>query len=142
MDIASIDGPGLNHDTAHTTAVFARQEEIDVVVFVVPASNHFTISTKELIRAATAEKEYLFIVINAFDTIKNKQRWVNGITEQIQRLSPQTHEEASDLVRFVYSNAVLDPKSGHQDEIEERVQAFEHLKVSLRKFILENCLAL
>lgn len=42
VDIALIDAPGLNSDTTKTTAIFARQEEIDVVVFVVSAANHFT----------------------------------------------------------------------------------------------------
>lgn len=75
VDIALIEAPVLNHDTTHTTAVFARQEEIDVVVFVVSATSYFTISAKEFLRAATAEKEYLFIVVNAFDTITNKERY-------------------------------------------------------------------
>jgi mitofusin len=44
IDIALIDSPGLNTDSVKTTAVFARQEEIDVVVFVVSAENHFTLS--------------------------------------------------------------------------------------------------
>lgn len=44
VDIALIDSPGLNTDSLKTTAVFARQEEIDVVVFVVSAENHFTLS--------------------------------------------------------------------------------------------------
>lgn len=44
VDIALIDSPGLNTDSIKTTAVFARQEEIDVVVFVVSAENHFTLS--------------------------------------------------------------------------------------------------
>jgi mitofusin len=44
VDIALIDSPGLNTDSITTTAVFARQEEIDVVVFVVSAENHFTLS--------------------------------------------------------------------------------------------------
>ncbi|KAH8753063.1 P-loop containing nucleoside triphosphate hydrolase protein [Diaporthe sp. PMI_573] len=68
VDITLIDAPGLNYDTTHITAVFARQQEIDVVVFVVSAANHFTISAKDFIRNATAEKEYMFIVVNGFDT--------------------------------------------------------------------------
>ncbi|RUP48739.1 P-loop containing nucleoside triphosphate hydrolase protein [Jimgerdemannia flammicorona] len=44
VDIAVIDSPGLNRDSLKTTALFARQEEIDVVVFVVSAENHFTLS--------------------------------------------------------------------------------------------------
>lgn len=49
VDIALIDSPGLNTDSVKTTAVFARQEEIDVVVFVVSAENHFTLSVMFLI---------------------------------------------------------------------------------------------
>lgn len=48
VDIALIDSPGLNTDSVKTTAVFARQEEIDVVVFVVSAENHFTLSVGNL----------------------------------------------------------------------------------------------
>ncbi|OAA37216.1 GTPase FZO1 [Metarhizium rileyi] len=150
VDITLIDAPGLNHDTTHTTAVFARQEEIDVVVFVVSATNHFTISAKDFIRAATAEKEYLFIVVNAFDTITNKERCKRGIMEQIQHLSPKTFKESSELVHFVSSNGVLahssmtqgstdpDPKCDNKDMNEDEIQDFERLERSLRKFVLGN----
>ncbi|KAK2055564.1 P-loop containing nucleoside triphosphate hydrolase protein [Colletotrichum caudatum] len=138
VDIALIDAPGLNHDTTHTTAVFARQEEIDVVVFVVSATNHFTISAKEFIRAATAEKEYLFIVVNAFDTITNKERCKSGIMQQIQQLSPQTFKESCELVHFVSSNAVFTSNAEGQGVRQERVQDFERLERSLRKFVLEK----
>lgn len=106
VDIALIDAPGLNSDTTKTTAVFARQEEIDVVVFVVSAANHFTISAKEFIRAAAAEKAYLFMVVNGFDAIRDKDRCQKMILEQVYKLSPQTFKESSELVHFVSSNAV------------------------------------
>lgn len=48
VDIALIDPPGLNTDSLKTTAVFARQEEIDVIVFVVSTENHFTLSISYL----------------------------------------------------------------------------------------------
>jgi mitofusin len=41
VDIALFDAPGLNRGSLKTTAVFARQEEIDVVVFVVSSENPF-----------------------------------------------------------------------------------------------------
>lgn len=44
VDISLIDSPGLNIDTMKTTSLFSKQEEIDVVVFVVNAENHFTLS--------------------------------------------------------------------------------------------------
>lgn len=44
VDISLIDSPGLNIDSMKTTALFAQQDEIDVVIFVVNSENHFTLS--------------------------------------------------------------------------------------------------
>ncbi|GME79693.1 unnamed protein product [Ambrosiozyma monospora] len=49
IDVKLIDAPGLNLDSYHTTQVFSRQEEIDLVVFVVNAENHFTLSGREFL---------------------------------------------------------------------------------------------
>lgn len=106
VDISIIDAPGLNSDTTKTTAVFARQEEIDVVVFIVSAANHFTQTAKEFIWAAAAEKAYIFIVVNGYDNIKDKERCQKMILEQVNGLSPRTGKEASELVHFVSSNAI------------------------------------
>jgi mitofusin len=106
VDISIIDAPGLNLDTTKTTAVFARQEEIDVVVFVVSAANHFTMTAKEFIWAAAAEKAYIFIVVNGYDNIKDKERCQKMILEQVAGLSPRTFKESSELVHFVSSNAI------------------------------------
>ncbi|KAL8827531.1 MAG: hypothetical protein Q9191_003128 [Dirinaria sp. TL-2023a] len=106
VDISIIDAPGLNSDSLKTTAVFARQEEIDVVVFVVNAANHFTLSAKEFLWNAAMEKAYLFIVVNGFDTIRDKERCERMILEQIATLSPRTFKESSELVHFVSSNAI------------------------------------
>ena len=106
VDISIIDAPGLNSDSLKTTAVFARQEEIDVVVFVVSAANHFTLSAKEFIWNAAHEKAYIFIVVNGFDNIKDKERCQRMILEQVATLSPRTFKESSELVHFVSSNAI------------------------------------
>ena len=106
VDIALIDAPGLNSDSLKTTAVFARQEEIDVVVFVVSAANHFTLSAKDFIQNAAAEKAYMFMVVNGFDQIRDKARCERMILEQIGKLSPRTYKEAAELVHFVSSNAI------------------------------------
>lgn len=106
VDISIIDAPGLNSDSLKTTAVFARQEEIDVVVFVVSAANHFTLSAKEFLWNAAKEKAYLFIVVNGYDNIRDKERCQRGILEQVRRLSPQTFKESTELVHFVSSNAI------------------------------------
>lgn len=106
VDISLIDAPGLNSDSVKTTAVFARQEEIDVVVFVVSAANHFTLSAKEFIWQAAHEKAYIFMVVNGFDNIRDKERCQKMILEQLAKLSPQTFKEAAELVHFVSSNAV------------------------------------
>ena len=106
VDISIIDAPGLNSDSLKTTAVFARQEEIDVVVFVVSAANHFTLSAKEFIWNAAQEKAYIFIVVNGFDNIRDKARCERIILEQVAKLSRGTFKESSELVHFVSSNAI------------------------------------
>ncbi|KAK4691964.1 hypothetical protein P7C71_g5150, partial [Lecanoromycetidae sp. Uapishka_2] len=185
VDISIIDAPGLNLDSLKTTAVFARQEEIDVVVFVVSANNHFTLSAKEFIWNAAQEKAYIFIVVNGFDNIRDKKRCEHRVLEQVANLSPQTFKESSELVHFVSSNAIpVAPAigSGHgrdggggggdsgsnsgnsndfpspDDEDEtigkhgepgsppgkgkrkdkEKLQDFEQLESSLRRFVLEK----
>jgi len=116
VDIALIDAPGLNNDSIKTTAVFARQEEIDVVVFVVSAANHFTLSAREFILNAAREKAYMFMVVNGFDNIRDKKRCQETILKQIAVLSPATRKESSELVHFVCSNAVPVMPAGASDK--------------------------
>lgn len=167
VDISIIDAPGLNADTTKTTAVFAKQEEIDVVVFVVSAANHFTITAQEFIWAAAAEKAYLFIVVNGYDNIRDKERCQNMILKQVQNLSPRTHKDAHELVHFVSSNAVPtaptpggpsgggsssgggggdgpdfdDDNSGDdkgKGKEKEKIRDFDKMEQSLRRFVLEK----
>ncbi|OQE32897.1 hypothetical protein PENFLA_c001G02147 [Penicillium flavigenum] len=165
VDIALIDAPGLNSDSLKTTAVFARQEEIDVVVFVVSAANHFTLSAKEFILNAAHEKAYIFMVVNGFDQIRDKQRCERMILDQIGKLSPRTYKEAAELVHFVSSNAIpvapavsqsgsgggdgggsdphdddddKDSKDKGKGKEREKIQDFENLEEALRRFVLEK----
>lgn len=165
VDIALIDAPGLNSDTTQTTAVFARQEEIDVVVFVVSAANHFTQSAKEFIWAAAAEKAYIFMVVNGYDMIRDKERCQKLILDQVYGLSPRTFKESSELVHFVSSTAIPmappggpggngggsssgggggdndpsdDPKNKGKGKEKEKIRDFEKLEQSLRRFVLEK----
>lgn len=168
VDIAIIDAPGLNSDTTKTTAVFARQEEIDVVVFVVSAANHFTITAQEFLLTAAAEKAYMFIVVNGYDNIRDKERCQKMILKQIAGLSPRTFKESSELVHFVSSNAVPpvpfpgggpggsgsssggggggdgpdfdddDPSGKGKGKDREKIRDFEALEQSLRRFVLEK----
>lgn len=128
VDISLIDAPGLNRDSLKTTALFTRQEEIDVVVFVVSAENHFTLSSKDFLWNASNEKAYLFIVVNKFEQIKNKEKCKRLVLEQIKELSPRTYEDAEDLVHFVDSAAALRPYTANP--------AFDDLESSLRSFVL------
>ncbi|WWC64157.1 uncharacterized protein I303_106765 [Kwoniella dejecticola CBS 10117] len=138
VDISLIDAPGLNRDSIKTTANFARQEEIDVVVFVVSAANHFTLSAKEFIWQAGHEKAHLFIVVNRFDQIKDKARCRRLVLEQIKQLSPKTYEDAADLVHFVDSAKVALGYGEAESEGDELDDAFSHLEHSLRSFVLVN----
>ncbi|CAG8976062.1 hypothetical protein HYALB_00002340 [Hymenoscyphus albidus] len=165
VDISIIDAPGLNSDTTKTTAVFARQEEIDVVVFIVSAANHFTQTAREFIWAAAAEKAYIFMVVNGYDNIRDKERCQKMILEQVHGLSPRTFKESSDLVHFVSSNAIptapppgppggnggsgsssggggdyddSDPKGKGKAQDKDKIRDFEALEQSLRRFVLEK----
>ncbi|KAG7665970.1 FZO1 [[Candida] subhashii] len=150
IDIKLIDAPGLNMDSYQTTQVFSRQEEIDLVVFVVSAENHFTLSAKEFIAAAAAEKRYVFIVVNRFDNIKDKEKCKNRILDQIKNLSPDTYKDAKEFVHFVSATDVLEdgeggggggddgPDDGGDDDGHPDHPDFDLLEASLRKFILEK----
>jgi mitofusin 2 len=128
VDISLIDAPGLNRDSLKTTAVFSRQEEIDVIVFVVSAENHFTLSAREFLTNASNDKAYLFIVVNKFDAIRDKNKCRRLVLEQIRQLSPSTYEDADDLVHFVDSASSLDPDTANS--------SFTNLESALRSFVL------
>lgn len=158
VDIALIDAPGLNRDSLKTTALFARQEEIDVVVFVVSAENHFTLSAKEFLWNASHDKAFVFIVVNKFESIKNKDKCRKLVLDQIRQLSPRTYEDAANLVHFVDSQAVFgteaseinSPPDTPSEELGRKVQggqlidsrgteslqAFARLEAALRDFVL------
>lgn len=156
VDISLIDAPGLNLDSYQTTQVFSRQEEIDLVVFVVSAENHFTLSAKEFIYNAANEKSLVFIVVNRFDNIRDKNRCKRLILDQVADLSPETHKDAGDFVHFVSSNEILEdlpvagpsgdgpggddgPGDDGPDGDHERPHPdFDRLESSLRNFVLEK----
>ncbi|ORY73837.1 hypothetical protein BCR35DRAFT_281434 [Leucosporidium creatinivorum] len=137
VSISLIDAPGLNRDTLSTTALFARQSEIDVIVFVVSAENHFTLSAKEFLWNASREKAYVFIVVNKWAGIRDKARCMRVVGEQIKQLSPATWKARQELVHFVDAAEVVDDET--EEEIkssEEEATSFDHLEQSLRSFVL------
>lgn len=138
VDISLIDAPGLNRDSIKTTANFARQEEIDVVVFVVSAANHFTLSAKEFIWQAGQEKAHLFIVVNRFDQIKDKDRCRKAVMDQLRQLSPETYADSDDLVHFVDSASAAFGFGEGAEAADELDETFSQLEQSLRSFVLVN----
>ncbi|KAJ3181336.1 mitofusin [Gaertneriomyces sp. JEL0708] len=137
VDISLIDSPGLNIDSIKTTALFSQQEEIDVIVFVVNAENHFTLSGRDFLTTAGKEKAYIFIVINKFDQIRRKDRCRREILEQIRQISPRTYEEGDNLVHFVSAKQLLNHKEG-EDTSETMISEFHKMEDALRSFILEK----
>lgn len=143
IDIRLIDAPGLNMDLYQTTQVFSRQEEIDLIVFVVNSENYFTLSGKEFISSATSDKQYLFIVANKFDNIKDKQRCKVKILDQVKSLSPESYKDSKDFVHFISSTEAFpstnpDDPGGPGDDPEHVNPDFDNLEASLRKFVLEK----
>lgn len=142
VDIKLIDAPGLNMDLFQTTQVFSRQEEIDLIVFVVNAENHFTLSAKEFIAAAAAEKRYVFIVVNKFDNIRDKNKCMNKVLEQVKNLSPDSYKDAQEFVHFVsaseFDNDDPSPDDDPDNNDPRGHPDFDKLEASLRKFVLEK----
>ncbi|KXS17577.1 P-loop containing nucleoside triphosphate hydrolase protein [Gonapodya prolifera JEL478] len=134
VDISLIDSPGLNIDSMKTMSLFAQQEEIDVIIFMVHAENQFTLSGKEFLQTAGNEKGYIFVVVNRFDMIEKKERCRRDILEQIRRLSPRTYADASNLVHFVSAKNCLKESR----ETGRTPDDFANLERCLRGFILEK----
>ncbi|EGV65232.1 hypothetical protein CANTEDRAFT_97168 [Yamadazyma tenuis ATCC 10573] len=146
IDIRLIDAPGLNMDSYQTTQVFSRQEEIDLIVFVVNSENHFTLSGKEFISSAAGEKQYLFIVANKFDNIRDKERCKQKILEQVKNLSPDSYKDAQSFVHFVSASDAFNAPEGGGDGDGDGPDNddgfsnpdFDQLEASLRNFVLEK----
>ncbi|KAI5452989.1 mitofusin [Naganishia albida] len=139
LDISLIDAPGLNRDVIPTTETFTRSPSIDVIIFVVSAANHFTLSAKEFILAAGQEKARMFIVVNRFDEVRDKEKCRRAVLEQIKTLSPKTWEERDELVHFVDSAKIAIQCSKVAENAAAAVDdAFAHLEQSLRSFVLLN----
>ncbi|KAJ3338040.1 mitofusin [Gonapodya sp. JEL0774] len=134
VDISLIDSPGLNIDSIKTMSLFARQEEIDVIIFMVHAENQFTLSGKEFLQTAGNEKGYIFVVVNRFDMIVNKDRCRRDILDQIRKLSPRTYADADNLVHFVSAKNCLQESK----ETGRTPDDFANLERCLRGFILEK----
>ena len=93
-----IDSPGLNSDSYKTMALFAQQEDIDVVIFILNAANHLTLSARDFLEAAGLDKsDNIFIIVNRFDDITNKDKCKKNIISQVQEIFPN-----KDLSSFLY----------------------------------------
>lgn len=107
MCVSFIDSPGLNTDLFKTTSLLNQQQDIDVVVFVVNASFHLTLSGKEFLEKAAKEKEKIFFVVNKFDEIENFKKCKKLITNQIRQILPETFVDAQNLIHFVSAKRSL-----------------------------------
>lgn len=147
IDIRLIDAPGLNLDSYQTMQLFSRQEEIDLVIFVVNAENHFTLSGREFISNVNNDKKFTFIVVNKFDSIKKKDKCIEKIMQQVGDLSPETHKDSEDFVHFVSSKDINNgdgPGDGPGDDPDNNNNSapqhpdFDRLEASLRNFVLDK----
>lgn len=133
VDIRLIDAPGLNVRQVTTTQLFGRQEEIDLVIFVVSAENHFTQSAQEFVRDTAQEKSLVFIAVNQFDKIADKERCQQRILGQVGALAPETRKQSADFVHFVSSNP---PDAPPDDPFANK--DLDKLDAKLRSFVLEK----
>lgn len=89
---------------------------------------------KEFLLNAANEKTHIFIVVNRFDSIRDKERCKRLILDQIRQLSPATYADADDLVHFVSAgNVDLEPGATKLEAPD-----FARMEQRLRAFVLEN----
>lgn len=148
VDICLIDAPGLNVDVDKTQELFGRQEEIDLVIFVVSAENHLTQSSKEFIKDTSREKSLVFMVVNNYDKIRDRERCQKRILDQVADLVPETHKGKGDFVHFVSSQSTDDPAPASSPAPDSPPPPpfgfgpgspdFDRLEASLREFVLEK----
>ena len=94
------------------------------------------IQAQEFLSTVAKEKSFVFVVVNRFDDIRDKNRCKTKIMQQIEAVLPQTFEHSSDLVHFVSARVYLEGLvKGETSEMDE---SFKHLEASLSDFTLEK----
>lgn len=125
--ISIIDSPGLNCDVLKTTALFAKQEDIDVIVIILNASNHLTLSAKEFLQSAAIEKLHIFVIVNKIDLIVDIKRCKERVLKQIKELLPETYLNSDSLIHFTsLSSKMVDNNRGFSSlqQIRRAIQDF------------------
>jgi mitofusin len=86
------------------------------------------------------EKPYIFIVVNRFDVIKDKERCKRRIMDQVSELLPETSVMADELVHFISARNVVERYSepNNFQEPDSSLFAFANLESCLRSFLLEK----
>lgn len=133
IPLTFIDSPGLNHDRIQTTALFAKQQDIDVILLLIHAANHLTLSSIEFLQSASKEKQFIFIIVNKMDEITHPEHCKRLILQQISQILPHTFDSANELVHFLSSKDQLDGKSTLWS-----TEAFHHFQQSLKRFVYEH----
>lgn len=147
--VTIIDSPGLNCDVTKTMSLFARQDDIDVIIFLINACNHLTLSAHEFLSAACQEKTYIFVVVNKIDEVFQASKCKKSILRQLEQIVPLTASDPN-LVHFVSSKKRLDfvcdandnsltssTSTSHQS-LGEYMNQFEHLENQLKSFLSER----
>jgi GTPase SAR1 family protein len=148
IEVSFIDSPGLNTDVLKTTALFCQQGDIDVIVFVVNAAFHLTLSAREFLLQAAKEKSKIFVVVNRFDEIVDRKRCRALILKQIEELLPDTFSESSKFIHFISAREYIRYRSvfsRSSEEIEHQpilpagqerfAESFQQMKEALFGFI-------
>ncbi|KAI7865523.1 P-loop containing nucleoside triphosphate hydrolase protein [Spinellus fusiger] len=76
-----IDSPGLN------AGIDTGQADVDAIVLVISAHDHLSLSAKHLVHTVYKKKIPLFIIVNKFDTVVDKERCKHTILSQINAIS-------------------------------------------------------
>ena len=93
-----VDSPGLNSDSLKTTALVAKNDDIDAIIFVLDACNHLTLSAQTFLKDISNDKKCVFFIVNKIDRIGSFESCKANILKQIYKLFPDIDEK---YIRYV-----------------------------------------
>jgi GTP-binding protein EngB required for normal cell division len=143
-----IDSVGLNTDTYETLSLFKKQQEIDVLIFIIDARYGLTESSKNMMKSYCEDRTQLFVVITHLDCVcickrgkcqrsckeDCKQRMINAIKE----ISPETVKLADKLIHCVNPTKVPMWDDASSSVVGEMPSEWSTMETCLHTFIYDQ----
>jgi mitofusin len=139
-----IDSVGLNTGTDATRSLFEKQQEIDVLIFIIDARYGLTESSTNMMRRYCEDRTQLFIVITHLDCVCDcedkcsescEEVCKQKIMDAIKKISPETYESTKKLIHCVNPTLVPIWDAKSDNVMEEIPSEWTNMETCLHTFI-------